>query len=73
MFSYPLLDDIERAWSKAFKKEPTAMDLLQVFSILQEPATGIPTETILRYYGYANPAKTAKSKWFKSKSKTKWF
>lgn len=52
LFSYPLLSDIETAWSKLKKKEPNASDFLRVFSLLQEPITGVPTETILRYYGY---------------------
>jgi len=57
MFSYPLLGDIETAWSKIKKKEPTAADFLRVFSLIQEPITSVPTETLLRYYGYTQTEK----------------
>ena len=53
MFSFPLLDDVERAWQKTFKEDPSAMDWLEVVSLLQEPTIGIPTGTALRYYDYA--------------------
>ncbi len=53
LFSYPLLDDIATAWSKLKKKEPSAEDLLRVLSLIQEPVTGFPTESILRYFRYA--------------------
>lgn len=62
VFSFPLLDDISKAWSKATKKEPTTQDWLQVMSILQEPVTGLPTETILRYYKYATEEEKSKLK-----------
>ena len=61
LFSFPLLDDVSTAWSKLTKNEPSSYDLLRVFSLLQEPVTGIPTETVIRYYGYTNkktPKKT---------------
>jgi len=58
MFSYPLFDDIETAWSKLFKKEPSAIDLIEALSLIQEPATGIPTGTVIRYFGYTKDKKT---------------
>lgn len=62
MFSYPLFDDIETAGSKLFKKEPSAMDLLEALSLIQEPVTGIPTGTILRYFKYTKDKKSGGSK-----------
>lgn len=62
LFSYPLLDDITDAWNKIKKEEPTAYDWLTVFSKLQEPATGLPTETVLRYLRYSGIGGNKKSK-----------
>ena len=62
LFSYPLLDDIATAWSKASKKEPSAEDFLRVISLIQEPITGIPTETILRYIRYSKPKESSSKK-----------
>ena len=60
MFSYPLLDDIEKAYSKLSKKEPSFADYLEAASLLQEPLTGIPTSTAMRYYGYVAGEKQKK-------------
>lgn len=35
------------------EKDISAEEWLKIFSIIQEPATGLPTETIKRYWGYA--------------------
>ena len=60
MFSYPLLDDIEKAYSKLSKKEPSFADYLEAAPLLQEPLTGIPTSTAMRYYGYVAGEKQKK-------------
>ena len=58
IFSFPLLDDVSTAFKKLTKKEPTAADYLRVLSLIQEPTTGIPSETILRYIRYATKEET---------------
>jgi hypothetical protein len=60
LFSYPLLDDVSSSWAKLIQKEPTAEDFLRVISLIQEPATGIPTETLLRYIRYAEQSDSTK-------------
>jgi len=60
LFSYPLLDDVSTAFSKATKKEPTMEDYLRAMSLIQEPMTGIPTETILRYIRYTGKGRSSK-------------
>jgi hypothetical protein len=62
LFSYPLFDDVSKAWTKAKKKEKDASDWLSIMSLLQEPVTGIPTETLLRYYKYARPEQASSKK-----------
>ena len=57
VFSYPLFDDIETAVSKLGKKEPTLADYLRAVSLVQEPITGLPTETLLRYFNYVTGKK----------------
>jgi len=55
VFSTPMLDEVETAFFKISKQEPTFLDIIEALSALQEPVTGIPTQTILRYYKYTQP------------------
>lgn len=49
----PLLSDLYSALKRITKKDISFEDFLRAMSIFQEPVTGIPTEVIRRYYGYA--------------------
>jgi len=72
LFNLPVLDDMTTAFKKLSKEEPSAEDLLRALSLIQEPITGMPTETILRYYRYTQPEKDdILSGYFKSNTKTK--
>ncbi len=53
MISTPMLDDIERGFQSAFKKEPTLEDYLRFVAAVEEPALGFPMATFLTYYRYA--------------------
>ena len=37
------------------------MDLLEAFSLIQEPVTGIPTGTVIRYFKYTTKPEKTKS------------
>jgi hypothetical protein len=54
LFSYPLLDDMATVAKEFQEKDISAEEWLKIFSLVQEPITGIPTETILRYYRYTD-------------------
>jgi len=53
LFSFPLLGDLSTVAGEFQEKDISAEEWLKIFSIIQEPATGLPTETIKRYWGYA--------------------
>ena len=55
VFQTPMIDEVGIAFQKLTKKEPSFMDFIEAFSALQEPATGIPTQAISRYYKYIVP------------------
>ena len=48
-----MLDDIEKRFQSAFKKEPTLEDYLRFVAAVEEPALGFPMATFLTYYRYA--------------------
>jgi len=60
LISLPIIDDLDRAKNIIFKKELTTEDFLKVLSIVQELFTGFPTESGLRYYGYATKKQKVK-------------
>lgn len=50
--STPLFDDIETAFTKLNKKNPTLLDYFQSFGTAVEVSTGLPIQTELRIYKY---------------------